>query len=124
VPFSIAMTVPIQQDVPMPVLRALTESGDSYDDPSEDLLFMLLDDVDHGAGTWVIVDRPADASQQTYAQALRVAADSWVVEHREGSPETHVGTTVGDLRTAHQLLTGWAFDLAGWADGATWTPVG
>jgi hypothetical protein len=108
----------------MPVLRALTEAGAAYDDPSEDLLFMLLDQVDHGDGTWVIVDRLADASQQTYAQALRVAADSWVVEHREGSPETHVGTTVSDLRAAHQLLTGWAFELPGWADGVTWTPVG
>jgi len=66
----------------------------------------------------------ADASQQTYAQALRVAADAWVVEHREGSSDTHVGTTVGDLRRAHQLLTGWAFELAGWQDGVTWTRVG
>jgi hypothetical protein len=107
----------------MPVLRARTEAGDSYDDPSEDLLFVLLDEVEHGQGTWMIVERLADASHQTYAQALRVAADSWIVERREGSPETHVGTTVGDLRHAHQLLIGWAFEVAGWQDGVTWTRV-
>jgi hypothetical protein len=107
----------------MPVLRAIKEYGDSYDDPSEDLLFMLLEDIDQGEGTWVIVERLADPSQQTYAQVLRVNGDSWLVEHREGSPETHVGATVTDLRQAHALLTGWAFDLDGWSEGTDWAPV-
>lgn len=107
----------------MPILRAIKEAGDSYDDPSEDLLFMLLEDIDHGEGTWVIVERLSDPTQQTYAQVLRVNSDSWVVEHRAGSADTHFGTMVRGLRQAHALLTGWAFDLDGWQQGATWSRV-
>jgi hypothetical protein len=56
----------------MPEIRALTETGAVWGDPSEDLLFELLTDVDHGEGTWVIVERLADSQQQTYGQVLRV----------------------------------------------------
>ena len=52
-----------------PVLRALPEVGQSWDDPSEDLLFMLLDDIERGEGSFLIVERTTDPSGQTYAQA-------------------------------------------------------
>jgi hypothetical protein len=104
-------------------IRALAENGDSWDDPSEDLLFELMTDVDRGEGTWVIVERVSDSAGQAYGQVLRQSSDAWVMEHREGSPESHVGTTVTNLRQAHALLTGWAFRLDGWDAGHAWRPV-
>ena len=54
-----------------PILRAIPEMGQSWDDPSEDLLFMLLEDIESGQGAFLIVERTTDPSGQTYAQALR-----------------------------------------------------
>jgi len=33
------------EEATQPVLRAIMESGDTWDDPSEDLLFILLEDI-------------------------------------------------------------------------------
>ncbi|GAB3940212.1 hypothetical protein GCM10029976_057550 [Kribbella albertanoniae] len=104
-------------------LRASSESGDTMDDPSEDGLFLMLGDIEAGEGSFLIVDRLADASGQTYAQALRNADGSYVVEYRDGSADRHYGTVVGDMRSAHRLLTGWAFDVPGWQASARWDRV-
>lgn len=106
-----------------PILRAQPENGRTWDDPSEDLLFTLLEDIESGEGTFLVVTRTADASGQTYAQALRRDDGSYLVEHREGGPDAHFGTVVADVRAAHALLAGWAFEKDGWSDSATWTPV-
>src|SRR5262249_12225908 len=55
--------------------------------------------------------------------ALRRDDGSYIVEHREGDAEHHYGTVAPDMRSAHRLLTGWAFKLPGWKDRATWSPV-
>jgi hypothetical protein len=109
--------------VTTPLLRAIPESGPTTVDPSEDMLYELLSDVDAGRGAWLIVERVADTSGQTYAQALRRADGSYLVEHREGSPDAHFKTGVATMRDAHQLLTGWAFELPAWNAGHDWSPV-
>jgi len=106
-----------------PILRAILEAGQSWDDPSEDLLFMLLEDIESEQGTFLIVERITDPSGQTYAQALRRDDGTYVVEHREGDADHHYGTVVADMRAAHHLLTGWAFQLPGWNDQPDWTQV-
>lgn len=106
-----------------PILRVVTETDESVDDPSEDLLFLLLEGIERGEGSWLIVERLADSSGQTYAQTLRQDDGSYVVEYRAGSPEEHYGTVVGDLRTAHALVTGWAFALPEWQSTVTWERV-
>ena len=106
-----------------PILRAIPEAGRTWEDPSEDLLFMLLADVEAGEGTFLIVERTTDPTGHTYAQALRRGDGSYIVEHREGDAEHHYGTVAPDMRSAHRLLTGWAFKLPGWKDRATWSPV-
>lgn len=103
-----------------PILRAQTESGETWDDPSEDLLFELLSDVDSGSGTFLIVERTADVTGQTYAQALRLEDGRYLVEHRDGSPSAHFQTAVPDFRAAHALLTGWAFELPSWSESTVW----
>jgi hypothetical protein len=106
-----------------PQLRATPEFGPSYDDPSEDALFELLEDLDAGEGTWLIVERVSDATGQSYAQALRREDGHYQVEHREGGPDSHVKTSVGDVRAAHQLMVGWAFQLPEWDSEHEWLPV-
>ena len=93
------------------MLRALMESGASWDDPSEDLLFELLSDVERGDETWFIIERVGDSTGQTYVQVIRDEKGGWMVERREGGPERHFGVTRADLRLAHQTMTAWAFDL-------------
>jgi hypothetical protein len=96
-----------------PILRAIPEAGQRWDDLSEDLLFILLQDIEAGGGSFLIVERTTDPSGHTYAQALRRDDGSYVVEYREGDAD-HYGIVVAGMRAAHQLLTGWAFQLPGW----------
>src|SRR5215472_17740047 len=84
-----------------PILRAIPEVGQQWDDPSEDLLFILLQDIEAGEGTYLIVERTTDHSGETYAQALRRDDGTYVVEHREGDADHHYGTTVANMRAAH-----------------------
>lgn len=103
--------------------RATAECGDTIDDPSEDALFMLFEDVEGGGSSHLILDDLRDPSGQTYAQTSRNEDGSYVVEYRAGSPDQHFGTTAPDMRAAHAILAGWAFDLPGWRDSVAWTAV-
>jgi hypothetical protein len=102
-----------------PQLRALTEDGETYDNPSEDLLFELLSDLS-GADNWLIVERPSDPNGETYAQVLLKEDGTFVIEHREGSAERHYQATAPDIHSVHEALTGWAFELDGWRDPLEW----
>lgn len=106
-----------------PTLRVTNESGESWDDPSEDLLFMLLEDVEAGEGTFLILERMSDASGDTYVQAQKQAGGHYLVERREGAPEQHWATVVADMRATHRLVTGWAFGLDGWSAHVSWVRV-
>lgn len=106
-----------------PVLRATAEAGDVIDDPSEDALFMMFEDMEAGEGTFLIVDALQDSTGQTYAQTSRNPDGSYVVEYRDGGPDQHFGTEVADMRSAHALVTGWAQERPDWRDSATWRPV-
>jgi hypothetical protein len=108
---------------PSPILRAISEDGRTWDEPSDDRLSMLLQDIEDGRVSFLIVERPADPSGQTYAQVTRRDDGCYIVEHRQGDAERHYGTVVADMRAAHRLLSGWAFDLPGWRDQASWAPV-
>jgi hypothetical protein len=83
----------------------------------------MLTDVAQGRESYMIVERLTDPTGQTYAQTQRLPDGTFVVEHREGSPETHVGTTVGSVREVHRLLAGWAFGVPGWDADEEWSPV-
>ena len=106
-----------------PILRAYPENGPVRDDPSAEVLLQLLQDIEAGRGTFLVVVKTIDPSGQTYAQTLRDEDGSYLVEHREGNAERHYSTTVPDLRSAHALLIGWAFERPGWDDGPSWSPV-
>jgi hypothetical protein len=99
------------------------ESGEAWDDPSEDLLFELLGDIEDGEEEFLIVTRLRDASNQTYAQVIRNGDGSCLLERRDGSRDKHYSATLRDLRDTHRALTAWSFELAGWLDAAPWKHV-
>lgn len=84
---------------------------------------MLFEDIEAGEGTYLIVDSMQDPTSQTYAQVSRNDDGTYVVECRDGGPEHHFGTVAEDMRSAHALVTGWAFGGPDWRDSATWRPV-
>jgi hypothetical protein len=106
-----------------PVLRAITESGETWDDPSEDLLFILLEDVSDENGLFVIVERRADTSRQTYMQVTRMEDSGFRSEYRHGSAVRHFFAVTPDMRVAHRVLTDWAFELPGREAALPWQPL-
>lgn len=96
---------------PAPILIATASSGERFEDPSEDLLFELLLDIEQGVETFCIVARLGDPAGQTYAQVMRNEDGSWLVERREGSADRHFSAELRDRRDAHRALTTWAHEL-------------
>lgn len=95
----------------IPALRARTESGATWDDRSEDLIFELLSDVERGDETYFVVEQLADSSGQTYIQVIQDGHAGWTVERREGGPDRHFTITVPRLGQAHHTMTACAFGL-------------
>ena len=83
---------------------------------------MLLQDVEAGEGTFLIVERTL-TRPGTPTPGLHRDDGSCTLEHREGDAGHRYGTVAPDTRTARQLLTGWAFQLPGWKDRAIWSRV-
>src|SRR5262249_12793515 len=106
-----------------PILRAIPEEGEPWDNPTEERLFLMLQDIEAGQGDFVIVERTDDPARQTFAQALRHDDGTYTVEYRERDAEHHYATNVPDLRTAWQLLVGWTFQLPDWADQTSWSKL-
>jgi hypothetical protein len=105
-----------------PALRAITEAGETPD-PTEQQLLDLLETVASEESDFLIIERTSDPTGQTYAQAALGPDGGLMVEHRGGDVQHHFGTVAPDLRTAWQLLAGWAFERPGWDAESTWSPV-
>lgn len=99
-----------------PILRATTEQGQMWDDPSVDLLYELLLDIERKEELFVIVERLDD--DQEFMQVVRLTDDSYLVERRTGSAESHVHAFSSDRQLIHGVLARWAFRIeAGGAIG-------
>ncbi|WP_163506861.1 hypothetical protein [Fodinicola acaciae] len=104
-----------------PALRASTSSGKTWDDPSEELILQLLDDMDSGEEYFVIIDRLA--TPQTYVQVGFAPTGEYQVEYRDGGPDRHFQAVASDKRLVHDVMTRWAFDRPGWQDLLPWQPL-
>lgn len=105
-----------------PILRATNDAGDTYDDPSEDLLFILLEELDE-ANTFLIVERVEPGREGHFMQVALGQDGSYALEYREGGPETHYGTSSTSMRLVHEAMSKWAHDVRGWHEIFEWTPV-
>lgn len=101
------------------VLRAETSEGEHDDEPSEDALLLLLEDLQE-VQDFVIVEDTRDADGQTDAQVMREPS-GFLIERRGGSEDTHEHAVSPDLRLVHEDLTTWAFGLPR-GDVLSWQP--
>jgi hypothetical protein len=87
-----------------PILRATNATGETYDDPSEDALYMFIEDL-RSSGSFVRVVRLEDDRKCEWAQVAITKAGLYEFDSSE-----HVHY-VGSLRSIHDFLTRWAFGL-------------
>lgn len=102
-------------------LRAETAGGESYDAPSDALLFRLLDRLGPG-NQYLIVDRLDAPDRQHYMQVYREDDGTFAIEYRDGAPDRHFETVTGDLREVRDALAGWASGATGWRKTLNWRP--
>jgi hypothetical protein len=103
-----------------PILRLHTESGESWDDPSEDAMFEFMTDLGPGNG-WLEVVRIGDRDAR---DTLRVIRDDELecfdIDLRQGSSLRKSRGVA--FRVAHEVLTRWAFELPDWDVRVSWDP--
>jgi hypothetical protein len=106
-----------------PILHAENEAGESWEDPSEDMLFILLDELGP-KNSFLIVERlDAPDPDQTYMQVLRLEEGGYIVECRYGAAERHYQARARCMRKVHRILAGWAHRLPGWQHTVTWASL-
>jgi hypothetical protein len=91
-----------------PILRANDATGEVYDDPSEDALYMFMEDL-ASPGSFIRIERLEDERKGEWAQVAMTQAGLYEFVSSE---RVHY---VSSLRAIHEFLTRWAFDLpSGW----------
>ena len=88
-----------------PLLRATDATGDVYDDPSEDALYMFMEDL-RSPGSSVRVERLEEGREGEWAH---VSLNESGLYGFDSSERVHY---VSSLNTIHTFLTRWAFDLS------------
>jgi hypothetical protein len=88
-----------------PILRAMDSTGEVYDDPSEDALFMFMEDLEPGAV--LRVERLEEGRQRDWSQVAMQESGLYKFESSD-----HI-EYVSSLREIHDFLTRWAFELFG-----------
>jgi hypothetical protein len=87
-----------------PILRATDATGEVYDDPSEDALYMLMEDL-KSPGSSFRIERLEEGHERKCAQVALNEIGLYAFESSE-----HI-QYVSSLNTIHEFLTRWAFDL-------------
>ena len=85
-----------------------TENGDNIADPSEDALFMLLEDLNPDGNTFITIN-PADDSDW-YASITLLDNGSYEIERHDPSRHQHEVTADTDLSAIAKNLTIWLAD--------------
>ncbi|MFI6008287.1 hypothetical protein ACIBAG_05590 [Streptomyces sp. NPDC051243] len=108
----------------MAAIRAITESGQTYDDPDEETLYDLLSELNLRY-RFLIVERPD--SPQHYIQVRLEDDGSCLVEYRDGGPHAHYQARIPapyafhGHDTAAGIVNSWAHDDDQWRTALPWT---
>ena len=94
-----------------PILRATAADGEVYDDPSEDALFMFMEDLEL-PGSSFAVERVETGREGDF---LRVSVSEDGMYAVDGPSADGIGR-VRSMRAVHEALTRWAFDLPDWRE--------
>ncbi|WP_030672467.1 hypothetical protein [Streptomyces rimosus] len=83
--------------------RADSENGDHVDDPSEDALFMLIDDLNDSDNTFVVIQPDEDAPAWFTSVAVLDEGGYEIVRRDATRREHDVSTETSIDRIAHDL---------------------
>jgi hypothetical protein len=97
-------------------LRAVDVSGEAYDDPSEDLLFMLFEDLDDPGDDFTVEKVEAGQPHELVRVQLNERRS-----YEINGPGPDEKTASPFMRNVHEALTRWAFDLPDWREPLGWT---
>jgi hypothetical protein len=86
--------------------HADTEDGGHWDDPSEDLLFMLIGELSHPGNTFVVIE-PDDESMDWFASVSLLEDGTHEMEWRDMSRHDHELTVETDRGHIAKQLTIW-----------------
>lgn len=95
----------------------------SIDDASDEVLPELLNDVAAGTLLFFILTRRDDPNEQTFIQVASAEGGALVIEHRQGSAESHFVATSADLPLLHEVLISWRLGSARWESALSWRPL-
>jgi hypothetical protein len=87
-----------------PILRAKCPDGEVYDDPSEDALYMFMEDLE-ASGSPLLIDRLEEGREDEWALVRLMESGLYEFES-----DRHVHYVSG-FASVHEFLTRWAFDL-------------
>lgn len=107
----------------MASVRVSTESGRTWDDPAEDVILELLEDIRNDDEGFIVADRLSDPSGHTYVEATRDRGSRWLVEFREGSADRHFPAYPPHIQDVHLVIVGWIDDMPDWRSGLDWEQV-
>ena len=86
--------------------HADSEDGEHWDDPSEDLLFMLIEELNHTDNTYVVIE-PDDESMTWFASVSLLEDGTYEMEWRDMSRRDHELTVETDRGHIAKELTIW-----------------
>jgi hypothetical protein len=92
---------------PKSVLLAAASSGQCWVDPSEDLLFMLMEDMVRDGRGYLLIERLDSVEPQRLKVLLH---DGWIGMRKVEGGCVAIARTK-NMREAHSALTRWAFRL-------------
>jgi hypothetical protein len=86
--------------------RADSENGDRIDDPSEDALFMLIDDLDAAGNTFVVI-QPDQDDPAWFTSVAVLDGGGYEVVRRDTTRREHDVVTATDIGRIARDLTIW-----------------
>jgi hypothetical protein len=86
--------------------RADSEDGDHIDDPSEDALFMMIDDLNEPDNTFIVI-QPDEDSPSWYATVALLEEGGYEIVRRDATRDEHEVTTDTSINRIARGLTIW-----------------
>ncbi|MET9557001.1 hypothetical protein [Streptomyces sp. NPDC006645] len=106
----------------MLAIRVKTENWQEYERISADRLGELIARIGGVDDQFVTVDRIPDRPN-VFIQVARDSAESYTLEHRDGSAGAMFGTELPDAASVTRIMVAWARQEDGWDAGVDWERV-
>ncbi|MEV0777996.1 DUF6891 domain-containing protein [Streptomyces sp. NPDC050433] len=106
----------------MLAIRVKTENWQEYERISAERLGELIVRIGGADDHFLTVDRIPDRPH-VFIQVARDSAESYTLEHRDGSADAMFGTELPDAESVTRIMVAWARQKDGWDAGVVWQRV-